>query len=566
MAATAKPLHVRGTQTGNRRQLLPNADRPRHQPTTGCRLSSTTTTPTTTPRSQKPYTRSPSLCTALSILVGLSHACAPVVAGAERLTAVWANAPPEYTLNISPCCDHGDGSMLVAPGEQSHLLTGHAAASHDAPLYPSATAPSPSADMEAATADAPSAPADPMAPTVPDLPGAFVPDIPNAPFDPMSTAGLEGQPAMAAAMPSLDAPISLPTDMQSLAADYTMGIPMNGYTPHAPAQQRLSAFARLRFDDGSYYMHTYQIILGRNVQLAHKDMRRLAKVEQLRAKGEPERAQALLHGKKRKRTHGGPRSVISEAGGIVNAPVSMMPMEYQQRRQSIASHSVSSGHGESGQEVEHAPQEMLMQAFPEAPDQLDATVTEDPNDCPLVPIHPQHITHRTGVRGPKGISRQHAKIFYDFETGHFCLAVLGSNGLYHEDQFLPRGACVELSHGDTITIGMVEMAFFLPDIALTEEQRNHQESGSHSRPMSFSFENGQGELESDDGIDDDSVSEDMSSINPRHVYHYPVGSDLESDEDAIGEEDEEMVSRSDSVSLFLEPFSGRCSDGDVLHH
>lgn len=357
---------------------------------------------------------------------------------------------------------------------------------------------------------------------------------PTAPAPAPARLNARPPPPSDAPFPSLDAPISLPAALpmpEYPIMDPELPFP-GGYASVAPAEQRLSAFARLRFDDGSYYMHTYQIVLGRNVQLAHKDMRRLAKVEQLKAKGEKQRAQALLNGG-RKRKLKSARSVISEAGGIVTAPIEMMPMDYQQRCQSVASQSHSSGShaqaAEANHDVDHAPQDMLMQALPEVPYQIDNQVPEDPNDCPLVPIHPQHITDRTGLKGPKGISRQHAKIYYDFDSGNFCLAVMGSNGLYHEDSFLAKGANVELSHGDTIIIGMVEMTFFLPDIALTEEQRNRQESGSQSRPMSFSFENGRGESEDVD----DSGSEDQS-VNPRHVYHYPVGSEFESDEDLLG--------------------------------
>ena len=491
------------------------------------------------------------------------------------------------------------GSMFVAPSAPPPEPAGDASATavrdlrdaalcEPAPTAPTASMPSPAAAMDvdvappaaalardaaiAADHDG-SAPAPaPAAHLARDAPTAGADGQSLLPTSTASSADAQQEvtaPMPSTAVPSLGAPISLPSDMSiplSMSMPMPMPMPMplplpvamtgpldpmdpttldfpisgdglssNGYPGLAPAEQRLSAFARLRFDDGSYYMHTYQIILGRNVHLAHKDMRRLAKVEQLKAKGEQQRAQALLYNRKRKRA--GARSVISEAGGIVNAPIEMMPMEYQQRRQSVASQSLSSGSrplpADSNQDIEHAPQDMLMQAFPEAPDMIDAQVPEDPNDCPLVPIHPQNITDRTGVRGPKGISRQHAKIFYDFDHGNFCLAVLGSNGLHHEGTFLPKGACVELNHGDTILIGMVEMSFYLPDIALTEEQRR-QESGSHSRPMSFSFENGRGE--SDDM--DDSASEDLS-VNPRHVYHYPVGSDLDSEDDNLAE-DEDM--------------------------
>ena len=104
--------------------------------------------------------------------------------------------------------------------------------------------------------------------------------------------------------------------------------------------------------------------------------------------------------------------------------------------------------------------------------------------------------------------------------------MLGANGLYHEEAFFDKGDIVPLDHGDRLLIGAVNIQFYLPESTLTEDQRHRQESGS--RPMSFSFENGQGELESDELIS--SESEGELSINPRHVYHYPLDSDVESEE------------------------------------
>lgn len=446
---------------------------------------------------------------------------------------------------LSP--SYGTGSMFVSSGDAPTVdaPTAHHAADDSAAIVPS-TSTSTAASMDAATAvHAPTAPA-PVPQQLKD--GADGTDNTADAVPATTQADLKPQDALATTglpFPSLDAPISLtdmpmPLDAMSMAADFPMADPAmsmnNGYTDAAPPEQRLSAFARLRFEDGSYYMHTYQIILGRNVQLAHKDMRRLAKVDQLKAQGEQLKAQALLNGG-RKRKRAGARSVISEAGGIVTASIDMMPMDYQQRHQSVASQSHSSEsqtrQADPSNDVDHVPQEMLMQALPEMPIQIDNQVPEDPNECPVVPIHPQHITDRTGLKGPKGISRQHAKIYYDFDTGNFCLAVLGSNGLYHEDTFLGKGAVVELSHGDTIIIGMVEIEFYLPDIALPDDRRGRDASGSQSRPMSFSFENGRGESEDLD----DSGSEDQS-VNPRHVYHYPVGSEWESDEDLLGGDDD----------------------------
>ncbi|KAF2832427.1 hypothetical protein CC86DRAFT_280306 [Ophiobolus disseminans] len=436
---------------------------------------------------------------------------------------------------------HGAGNMLVASsGELQH----HVHAYHDtrdALSSPPHTAAShePVLNMEVATADA----------GAQDAPSVPTPDAPAA----QDMAGLGN------GLPALGDPIAFPQppDMNGVAMGMHMdmgmdlGMGMNvGMVPPdfaamdltqptaIRADERLTAFARLRFDDGSYYMHTYQIMLGRNIELAHRDMRRLAKVDQLRTEGDPQAADILLNGKTSKKSkRRAARSVISERGGIVSAPIASMPLEYQQRRQSNASHSLSSAShptGDSGEEkpAERAPQNMIMQAFPEVPPQFDGHVPEDPNDCPLVPIHPHHITTSTGSHGPKGISREHARIFYNLEEGHFCIEVLGSNGLHHENVFRYQGDIVPLDHGDRLVIGAVNFQFYLPDIALTEDQRHRQESGS--RPMSFSFENGHGELETDEQISSDSEGE--LSINPRHVYHYPVDSDIES-ADAVGDDD-----------------------------
>ncbi|ORY03026.1 hypothetical protein BCR34DRAFT_76511 [Clohesyomyces aquaticus] len=302
--------------------------------------------------------------------------------------------------------------------------------------------------------------------------------------------------------------------------------------------RRHRAFARLRFQDGSYYMHTYSVILGRNLALAHRDQRRLTKVQLALKEGNEKKARALLKMKKHRRTAGSARSVMSATGGIVNVPVEAMPLEYQQRRQSLASHSHSGSssyrNGENGQEeqVEYAPKDQLMQVFPCAPDeaQLKAELPENPNDTPFVPIHPMHITELHGARGPKGISREHAKISYSFTEGVFELECLSSNGLWHDGKFYGRGEVVPLDHGDLVLIGMVQFTFLLPDVSLTEDQNNREESSS--RPMSYSFVNGEGREENVES----SESEDARSINPKHVF-YPHYDD--SDQDAVGEDDEE---------------------------
>lgn len=91
-------------------------------------------------------------------------------------------------------------------------------------------------------------------------------------------------------------------------------MPMEFTQQDFASDERVNAFARLRFDDGSYYMHTYQIYLGRNMDLARRDIKRLQKVAELKKSGDIAKAHALLHGKKRKRGgRSAPASLVRRA-------------------------------------------------------------------------------------------------------------------------------------------------------------------------------------------------------------------------------------------------------------
>jgi hypothetical protein len=70
--------------------------------------------------------------------------------------------------------------------------------------------------------------------------------------------------------------------------------------------------------------------------------------------------------------------------------------------------------------------------------------------------------------------------------------------------------------------------------------------------MSFAFENGHGERESDEQIGSDSEGE--QSINPKHVYHYPIDSSQDEDDMAVDEDMddyEEPVARRQKTTLKL---------------
>ncbi|KAF9970703.1 Pre-rRNA-processing protein fhl1, partial [Modicella reniformis] len=67
--------------------------------------------------------------------------------------------------------------------------------------------------------------------------------------------------------------------------------------------------------------------------------------------------------------------------------------------------------------------------------------------------------------GPtKAISRQHARLFYNFTSQRFEMMVFGKNGAFVNDQFVEKGVTVPLENRTKIQIGEVSFSFLLPKI------------------------------------------------------------------------------------------------------
>ncbi|KAF9580815.1 Pre-rRNA-processing protein fhl1, partial [Lunasporangiospora selenospora] len=71
--------------------------------------------------------------------------------------------------------------------------------------------------------------------------------------------------------------------------------------------------------------------------------------------------------------------------------------------------------------------------------------------------------------GPtKAISRQHARLFYNFTTQRFEMTVFGKNGAFVNDLFVEKGVTVPLENRTKIQIGEVSFSFLLPKIEAEE--------------------------------------------------------------------------------------------------
>lgn len=270
-----------------------------------------------------------------------------------------------------------------------------------------------------------------------------------------------------------------------------------------PERREIEAFAKIEFEDGNYYITTYACELGRDA-FAYRQA--LARAEEARLAGQ-EHAQSSSG----RRSEGIPRpgdsqvqgSVVSEAGGFGGVDDHPL-LENKEGREAHAIHSQSSER--SGGSVVK-PQEVLINPplIPfdyhkmaerqaqleheienhdpdnEQPAPVTADHIPDAHNCPLIPIHAMRNFQKSEVENHRSISRRHVKIQWDFEKECFQMRVLGRNGAFLDDQYVPRHGVKRLRDGSKIQISNVWMSFRLPN---QQAESPSEESGAEEADQS----------------------------------------------------------------------------------
>ncbi|KAI1317931.1 Pre-rRNA-processing protein fhl1 [Mortierella claussenii] len=114
--------------------------------------------------------------------------------------------------------------------------------------------------------------------------------------------------------------------------------------------------------------------------------------------------------------------------------------------------------------------------------------------------------------GPtKAISRQHARLFYNFTTQRFEMMVFGKNGAFVNDQFVEKGVTVPLENRTKIQIGEVSFSFLLPKL----------ESEETTQDAAFDQGTSQRISTSDSTQDYDSSGADMKKSSVAASKHAP---------------------------------------------
>ncbi|KAG5519065.1 hypothetical protein PMAC_002151 [Pneumocystis sp. 'macacae'] len=82
------------------------------------------------------------------------------------------------------------------------------------------------------------------------------------------------------------------------------------------------------------------------------------------------------------------------------------------------------------------------------------------------------------IGSTKAISRQHAKLFYDFTSQHFKIFVMGKNGAFVDEQFVECGKTIPLYDKTKIQIDKVFFTFLLPNATEKENTENERNTNT----------------------------------------------------------------------------------------
>jgi hypothetical protein len=329
-------------------------------------------------------------------------------------------------------------------------------------------------------------------------------------------------------------------------------------SPHLNDTRRIQAFAKWEFQDGEYYMNSWQMILGRDLAAS----RAAARLAEQRRKNERETSTHDPTTPVRTKHHESKytRSIVSESGGIMRAGNSDEEFSRPRRRKSRKGSKKSGSTGSSSRNLSrrnseiqangvfpYTTQPQVLRSLTDGATPVDPLLLRpSPNDCPLVGIHPP-VGPDGQPSASKGISRKHVKIAYNVDKHLFEAHVIGRNGLFVFEKHYGPGSVVPLRSGDRCQIGGVVMKFVLPDVAIGEtgaEQRGEYDANAYGeryseggKEMSLDFDS-----EHRDGLPETSEDESEGPENES-------GEEEDEEEEARGEremEDETMENDSGS--------------------
>ena len=327
----------------------------------------------------------------------------------------------------------------------------------------------------------------------------------------------------------------------------------------------LSAYAKLIFEDGFFFMTTYSLVLGRDTAAARAALRREEAEERRILDEELTAREPKTPVQPRREESRYSKSVVSESGGIFREGDDSDSDERERRRKSRKTSKKSRSTGSSSRHISrrnslvqpnepivYQPQVVSRRSAPETAGAVPvdpASLRPSPYDCPTIGIHPPASTPASAY---KGISRQHVKIAYNTTKDFFELEIMGRNGAFVDGEFHHHNNVVPLKSGSQLQIGGVVVRFMLPDVVIgetgpaqrqtyDEDPRSYSEGG---KEMSFDFEDdpragmlyetSEGSASEDEGAGNEELEDEGAEVDEEEedeVEDEDDGDEEDADED-----------------------------------
>jgi Forkhead domain/FHA domain len=280
-------------------------------------------------------------------------------------------------------------------------------------------------------------------------------------------------------LPQSQDPPNVNPPEQSVEETIEEELPLNVQTAQDTGQ--ISAFAKLEFDDGPFYITTYSLELGRDARAYRAAKARLAE-QRAPLNGEGS-SSGNSHPSSKNKREGGSQvkgSVVSDRGGfygVDDIEGEAQEADEERQRQQEANGTQSSNHSASSivnpkdlytqpplphfdyraypideyeRDIEEIPAPVTSEHFPEQEEGF------------LLPIHhaPVKDDVEQDVANHRSVSRRHAKIFWEDDC--FKFHVKGVNGTFVDEVHYPKGAIVPLRSDVSIQIKGIKFQFKLP--------------------------------------------------------------------------------------------------------
>lgn len=237
---------------------------------------------------------------------------------------------------------------------------------------------------------------------------------------------------------------------------------------------QISAYAKLEFDDGPFYITTYSLELGRDARAYRSAKTRLAAQKAANRAGASSSARSEPSSKSKRDSSSQMKgSVVSERGGFLgvdDVEGEELEADEERKRQGpsqSSAHSASSIVNPKDLYTNPPIPHFNYQAYPidEYERDIEEIVNPDPQeheDGFLLPIHhaPVKDDLEKDVANHRSISRRHAKIFWEDDCFH--LHIKGVNGAFVDEVHYSKDAIVPLKGDVSIQIKGIKFQFKLP--------------------------------------------------------------------------------------------------------